>query len=164
MNITRRIVIQTGLGTAFSSLTLSALRAEDGPLFGIAERAEDFWLATDAYIYGYPLVTMEMTRKLVTNVTKPEGTHAPMGQLIKLREYPNASFKDVTAPNADTLYTTAFFDVDKEPWLLSAPDMGDRYYLLPFLDGWTTVFAVPGKRTTGGAAQTYAITAPGWSG
>ena len=121
-------------------------------------------MATDAYIYGYPLVTVEMTRRVATNVPKLEGTRGPMGQLIKFREYPNASFHDVTAPNADTLYTTAFFDVGKEPWLLSAPNMGDRYYLLPFLDGWTTVFAVPGKRTTGGAAQSYAITGPGWSG
>src|SRR5262249_15932254 len=48
----------------------------------------DFWLATDAYIYGYPLVTMEMTRRVFTNVVRPEGTHAPMGQLIKMREYP----------------------------------------------------------------------------
>ena len=58
----------------------------------------------------------------------------------------------VTAPNADTLYTTAWIDVSKEPWVLSVPDMGDRYYLLPMLSGWTDVFQVPGKRTTGGKA------------
>ena len=45
---------------------------------------------------------METTRRVLTNVTAPEGTHAPMGQIIKMREYPNASFRDVTAPNADT--------------------------------------------------------------
>ena len=70
----------------------------------------------------------------------------------------------MTAPNADTLYTTAFVDVDKEPWILSIPDMKDRYYLFPMLDGWTNVFQVPGKRTTGTDAQTYAITGPGWTG
>ena len=87
-----------------------------------------------------------------------------MGQIIKLRQYPDASFRDVTAPNADTLYTTAFVDVGKEPWVLSIPDMKGRYSLLPMLDGWTTVFQVPGKRTTGTKAQTYAITGPGWKG
>src|SRR5690349_16404803 len=56
----------------------------------------------DAYVYGYPLVTMEMTRRVITNVEKPEGTHAPMGQLVRMRSYPTAAFKDVTAPNADT--------------------------------------------------------------
>jgi hypothetical protein len=59
---------------------------------------EDFWLATDAYIYGYPLVTMEMTRRVMTNVATPQATRAPMGQLIRAREYPNASYRDVTAP------------------------------------------------------------------
>ena len=107
---------------------------------------------------------MEMTRRVLTNVAAPEGTRAPMGQLIKMRQYPTAAFRDVTAPNADTLYTTAFFDVGEEPWVLSLPDMKDRYFLMPMLDGWTTVFQVPGTRTTGTGAQTYAITGPGWSG
>ena len=120
--------------------------------------------AVDAYIYGYPLVTMDMTRKQLTNVAVPDSSHAPIGQLIRMRTYPDASFKTVTAPNADTLYTTAFFDVSREPWVLSVPDMGDRYYLLPMLDGWTDVFQVPGTRTTGGKPQKYAITGPGWSG
>ena len=118
----------------------------------------------EAYIYGYPLVTMEMTRRVMTNVAKPEGTRAPMGQFVRMREYPSAAFRDVTAPNADTLYTTAWIDVGKEPWVLSLPDAHDRYYLFPMLDGWTDVFQVPGKRTTGTGPQTYAITGPGWKG
>ena len=129
-----------------------------------AREAEAFALATEAYIYGYPLVTMEMTRRVMTNVEKPTGAHAPMGQFVRMREYPNAQYRDVTAPNADTLYTTAWFDVSKEPWIVSIPDMKGRYFLLPMLDGWTDVFQVPGKRTTGTKAQTFAITGPGWSG
>ena len=120
--------------------------------------------AVEAYIYGYPLVTMEMTRRVMTNVEKPEGTRAPMGQLVRMREYPTAAFRDVTAPNADTLYTTAWVDVGDEPWVLSLPDAQDRYYLFPMLDGWTEVFQVPGKRTTGTGAQTYAIVGPHWKG
>ena len=118
----------------------------------------------EAYIYGYPLVTMEMTRRVMTNVEKPEGTRAPMGQLVRMRTYPDATFRDVTAPNADTLYTTAWLDVGKEPWVLSLPDAQSRYYLMPMLDGWTDVFQVPGKRTTGTGSQKYAITGPGWKG
>jgi hypothetical protein len=164
MNITRRNLTIGGMSLLAGASMSTLSRAELGSFLGIGEGVEDFWPATDAYIFGYPLVTMEMTRRNLTNVAAPEGTHAPMGQIIKLREYPDASFKDVTAPNADTLYTTAFFDVGKEPWVLSIPDMKDRYYLMPMLDGWTTVFQVPGKRTTGTGAQTYAITGPGWSG
>ena len=87
-----------------------------------------------------------------------------MGHLLRVRAYPTAAFKDVTAPNADTLYTTAWIDVSKEPWVLSLPDAHDRYYLFPMLDGWTDVFQVPGKRTTGTGPQKYAITGPGWKG
>jgi hypothetical protein len=120
--------------------------------------------ATDAYIYGYPLVTMDMTRKQFTNVAAADAAHAPMGQILRFRTYPAVDNHAVTAPNADTLYTSAWLDVSKEPWILSVPDMGDRYYLLPMLDGWTDVFQVPGKRTTGDKAAKYAITGPGWSG
>ena len=164
MVMTRRVAMKTGLCTALSAATLSALHAEDGPLFGMVEGAEDFWLATDAYIYGYPLVTVQMTRRVITNMPRVEGARGPMGQIINPRQYPDASYRDVTAPNADTLYSTGFFYVDKEPWVLCIPDMKGRYFLFPMLDGWTTVFAVPGTRTTGTGAQTYAITGPDWNG
>jgi hypothetical protein len=165
MKVTRRHALAAGIGGAFSTLSLSSLHAEfEGPLSRAIEGGEEFWLATDAYIYGYPLVTMEVTRRVITNVPSVQGTRGPMGQFIKLRQYPDASFRDVTAPNADTLYTTAWIDVGKEPWVLSIPDMKDRYFLVPMLDGWTNVFQVPGKRTTGTGAQTYAITGPGWKG
>jgi len=121
-------------------------------------------LATDAYIYGYPLVTMDMTRKQLTNVVSPDAAHAPVGQLLKLRTYPAVDNHAVTAPNADTLYTETWLDVSREPWILSIPDMDDRYYIVPMLDGWSEVFMVASSPTTGGSAQTYAITGPGWSG
>ncbi|SDK22717.1 MULTISPECIES: DUF1254 domain-containing protein [Bradyrhizobium] len=164
MNITRRSLAMGGLSLLASASTSSLSRAEFGETLGLGEGLEDFWLATDAYVYGYPLVTMEMTRRVFTNVPKVETMRGPMGQIVKVRQYPNASYRDVTAPNADTLYTTGFFDVGKEPWVLSIPDMKGRYALLPMLDGWTNVFQVPGKRTTGTGAQTYAISGPGWKG
>src|SRR6516162_4338505 len=163
MRITRREATVCGMSLLFATSVSTLSRAEWSEL-NISEGLEDFWLATDAYIYGYPLVTMEMTRRVMTNVTTPQGNRGPMGQFVKAREYPNASFRDVTAPNADTLYTTAWIDVEAGPWVLSIPDMKDRYFLFPMLDGWTDVFQVPGKRTTGTGAQTYAITGPGWKG
>lgn len=148
-------VLATGLMTA--ALFVSSGQARENAFDAVP-------LGVEAYIYGYPLVTMEMTRRVMTNVEKPEGTRAPMGQFVRMREYPSATFRDVTAPNADTLYTTAWLDVGQEPWVLSLPDAQDRYYLFPMLDGWTEVFQVPGKRTTGTGPQIYAITGPGWKG
>ncbi len=163
MQIRRRLALSGGLAGALSAFGgLSRAYAQEGA--GVFGGLDEFWLATDAYVYGYPLVTMEMTRRIMTNVAAPVGTRAPMGQFMKARQYPDASFRDVTAPNADTLYTTAWIDVGKEPWIVSIPDMKGRYFLFPMLDGWTNVFQVPGKRTTGTGAQTYAITGPGWKG
>ena len=118
----------------------------------------------DAYIYGYPLVTMDMTRKQETNVRVPDEAHAPMGQLIKLRAYPAVDNRGAAAPNADTLYTMVWLDVSDEPWVFSIPDMGDRFYIMPMLSGFNEVSFVAGSRATGAKAQEYAITGPGWSG
>jgi hypothetical protein len=100
----------------------------------------------------------------MTNVATPLATKAPMGQFANVREYPDASFKDVTAPNADTLYSVAWLDLSKEAYVLHVPNESGRYYLMPMLDGWTNVFASPGKRTTGTKAGDYAITGPHWKG
>jgi hypothetical protein len=164
MQVSRRGISIGGMSLLAASSLSSQARALDAPIADIMEGSDEFLLAIEAYTFGYPLVTMEMTRRVITNVAAPEGTKAPMGQISKLREYPNAAFRDVTAPNADTLYTSAWLDLGKEPWVVSIPAMGDRYALFPMLDGWTTVFQVPGKRTTGTGAQTCAVTGPDWAG
>jgi hypothetical protein len=121
-------------------------------------------IAAEAYVYAYPLVLMEVTRRVMTNYAEPNERGAPMNQLYHMRSIPEPSFTDVVRPNADTLYSSMWFDVGKEPLIVSVPDSGARYYLLPLLDMWTDVFASPGKRTTGTRAQTFAIVGPGWQG
>jgi hypothetical protein len=149
------IALAAGMGLA----AVAAVPAE-APL----TEEEALALGTEAYVYGYPLVTMEMTRRVMTNAARPEHNHAPMGQFYNAREYPDASFRDVTAPNADTLYSTAWLDLSKEPYVLSLPDEDRRFFLMPMLSGWTDVFVDSGTRTTGTKAQKYAITGPGWKG
>jgi hypothetical protein len=115
MKLTRRAATLASLSALATGTLSSRGNAFDGPIADLVEGAEDFGVALDAYVYGYPLVTMEMTRRVITNVAQVEGTRGPMGQIIKLRAYPDASYRDITAPNADTFYTTAFFDVGDEP-------------------------------------------------
>jgi hypothetical protein len=121
-------------------------------------------LGTQVYIYGYPLVIMDSVKQVMTNVAAPEGFHAPLGQFAHMRQYPDASFKGVVKPNVDTLYSFAWLDLSKEPYILSLPDERGRYYSMEMLDGWTNVFAAPGKRTTGTKAQKFIITGPSWHG
>ncbi len=121
-------------------------------------------IAREAYIYGYPLVTMDLTRRQETNVRVPDDAHAPMGQIVKLRAYPAVDNHTAAAPNADTLYTMVWLDVSAEPWVFSIPDMGDRFYIMPMLSGYNEVFFVAGTRATGGKPQKYVVTGPGWSG
>jgi hypothetical protein len=144
-------------------MTLATVPAQKLRAAALTEK-EALEIGIDAYIYGYPLVTMEMTRRVMTNVAEPEGTRGPMGQFVNARTYPTAAFRDITAPNADTLYSVAWLDLAKEPYVLSIPDEDNRYFLLPILSGWTDVFQVPGKRTTGTKAQQYVISGPHWQG
>ncbi len=117
-----------------------------------------------AYIYFYPLVTMDVTRKQLTNVIKPEGMATPMSTFRSLTAFPAADMKVVVRPNFDTLYSSAWLDLTKEPMIVSAPDTHGRFYLLPMLDMWSDVFASPGSRTTGTQAGDFALVPPGWSG
>lgn len=122
-------------------------------------------IAVEAYLYFYPLVTMDVTRKVMTSSPAGEKPGAgPMNQFSNVRAYPTAEMRDVVRPNFDTLYSVAWLDLTKEPLILSAPDTHGRYYLLPLMDMWTDVFAVPGKRTTGTGAGKFAIVRQGWKG
>lgn len=122
-------------------------------------------LAYEAFVYLYPLVTMDVTRLQVRNM--PEGTgpgSGPPNRFSHLRAFPTADFRAVVRPNFDTLYSSAWLDLTAGPVKLTAPDTDDRYYMLPCLDMWTDVFANPGKRTTGTDAGEWIVVGPGYGG
>jgi hypothetical protein len=121
-------------------------------------------IAEDAYIYGYSLITTEVTRVQMSNVPKVEGLAAPTGQFINVPRYPPADYRGVSAPNADTLYSLAWLDL-AEPQVFSHPDMGDRFYLFEITDLWMSDSErSPSKRTADGKAANYLFTGPGWQG
>jgi hypothetical protein len=108
---------------------------------------------------------MDLTRKQLTNMEpSPGGIGGPMNKFANVGAFPTADLKVVVRPNFDTLYSSGWLDLTKEPMVVSAPDTGGRYYLLPMLDMWTDVFASPGWRTTGTQAGNFLVTPPGWTG
>ena len=131
---------------------------------GALSPAEAAAIATDAYVYFYPLISMDLTRKQLANTPPGKGIGGPMNTFVNVPTFPPADLKAVVRPNFDTLYSSGWLDLTKEPLVVSAPDTGGRYYLLPMLDMWTDVFASPGWRTTGTQAGNFLVTPPGWSG
>jgi hypothetical protein len=131
---------------------------------GISEQ-EAHAIGVDAYIYLYPLLSMDITRKQFTNIAPgKEFGKGPMNMFVSVPAYPPADFKGVVRSNFDTLYSIAWLDLREESLVVSAPDTDGRFYLLPMLDMWTDVFASPGWRTTGTKARNFLVTAPGWAG
>jgi hypothetical protein len=116
-------------------------------------------IAIEAYIYLHPLLTMDVTRRAVTNV--PEGA---VNSFNHFRKFPEAEDRAVVRPNFDTLYSSAWIDITDEPMIISVPDTKDRYYVLPIMDMWTDVFAAAGKRTTGTKSGNYALVSKGFKG
>lgn len=120
--------------------------------------------AAEAYLYGLPLVLMDITRRQST--TKREGSriYAPLNQFYHNAFFPDASFKEVVRPNNDTYYSIAWLDLEQEPVVLSVPNTNGRYYMMPMMDAYSNVFASPGTRTTGNKAGTFLISGPQWTG
>jgi len=164
--ITRRLAATGALALPWLATGLRPAAAQGGASLSADLAAE---IALEAHTYLYPLVTMEVSRRIATNVARAgeQFGRGPMGAFMHARSFPPANFRDVVRPNFDTLYSIAWLDLRAEPMVLTLPDTSGpngRFYLMPMLDMWTNVFASPGTRTTGTAGGRFALTAPGWSG
>lgn len=158
------LLVTTGaeaISVEYSALNVPTANEELEYDVGVKEAMS---IATDAYIYGYPLITFDIARRQQTNVEVPGAEQAPMGQLIKMRKYLDVDNHCCAAPNADTLYTIAWLDVGKEPYIFTMPDIGDRYYIMPMLDGYSEVFKVVSSLNSERGPLNYVITGPGWEG
>jgi hypothetical protein len=132
-------VFATILGLLLAFALSPIPRAQAAPV----TEEEAHAIGVDAYLYFYPLITMDLTRLQFTNVEPgKDPLKGPMNTFVNIPAYPSADMRVVVRPNFDTLYSSAWLDLTKEPVVVSVPDTSGRYYLLPMLDMWTDYDAV----------------------
>src|SRR5262249_511681 len=111
MRTTRQCFFFAVLASGFASVAgLATTLPSYGQSLSLAEAKQ---IAEDAYIYGYSLITTEVTRVHQSNVPKVEGLTAPMGQFVNVPRYPPAAFRGVSAPNAAPLFPFPWLDFSK---------------------------------------------------
>jgi hypothetical protein len=154
---------QTNILTA--ALACALAFTTTGTQAQVVNSAEAQAIAQEAYIYFYPLVIMDVSRKHFTNIEAGKMfARGPMNTFSHARTFPPATFRGATHANFDTLYSVGWLDLTKEPVVISVPDTQGRYYLLQMLDMWTDSFAGVGKHTTGTGTGDFAVVGPGWQG
>lgn len=121
-------------------------------------------IAQDAWVFGMPLVYIEIQFDAASHVSKAEKGHAPINQFAHYHEFPDASNKTVVGFNVDTLYSLANLDLSQEPLVLSVPEMGNRFWVMQLIDAWNNVPHAPGSRTVGSKGGNFAIIGPDWQG
>jgi len=118
-------------------------------------------LAKEAYLFGYPLMVLDLTRRMMTNVPKIQGEKAPMKMIVHERSLPDGTSKD-QYPNVDVLEWSAWLTVSKEPMVLTLPNVRGRFYCVSLYDGWGRIFHTMGTRTTGEWKGNYALVGRGF--
>ena len=141
-------------GVIAAALLLASLSAGSGAQAAITEE-EAHAIGVDAYLYFYSLGHHGHDPQAAHQSSRAWRHRRPDEQLRQRSEFPSADMSVVVRPNFDTLYSSAWLDLTKEPMVVSVPDTDGRYYLLPMLDMWTDVFASPGWRTTGNAGRQF---------
>jgi hypothetical protein len=122
-------------------------------------------IASLAYIWGFPLVSVIRTADFTTSPNIPTGPgRGPENTFNHFRVFPNANFTDIVRPNVDTLYSIAYLDLENGPLILQIPPIADRYYSLQFVDAYSNNFLYIGSRTNDSTGGTYLISEPGWQG
>ncbi|WP_369746697.1 DUF1254 domain-containing protein [Paenarthrobacter sp. AMU7] len=84
---------------------------------------------------------------------------------MAFRGLADATFRAVPSPNTDTVYTVFAYDLSAGPLVVQTPGIPEnRYFVLPFYDAFTNVFASYGTRTKTYGPLNLLLTPPGYDG
>ena len=104
------------LAALFAVLLVACNSKRTGEISGLGRSGQHRCRRVSVRLSAYDISIWSAQQQ--TNVAAPDAEHAPMGQMIRMRSYPAVDNHCCAAPNADTLYTEAWLDVSKEPWVL----------------------------------------------
>jgi hypothetical protein len=114
-----------------------------------------------AFQYAFPVYEMMRTRAGVVAKAQVAGLSG-VNRLFARKTLADATTREVTTPNNDTLYATAWLDLANGPVTLTVPDLGERYNSAALMNVFSDNVAVLGT-SSGGGGQ-YTIVGPGWVG
>jgi hypothetical protein len=109
--------------------------------------------ARDARLFALPVIEVAALRARLS-------ASAPINVFAHRRSLAGPTSRAVTAPNNDTLYSSAFVDTTKGPVLLEVPECGQRYLSVQVLDMYTNNNFILSPRTPGGAAGAWRLISP----
>lgn len=118
--------------------------------------------AREAWLYGLPLIEMAGTRQRA--LSGQGQTPAALNRFGHARQLAGPASRAVTAPNNDTLYSSAWLDLTQGPLTLTVPPTGARYISIAGMNMYTDNDFILGTRTTGGAGGRYTLVGPGQAG
>ncbi len=116
-----------------------------------------------AFRFGFAPYEMLRTRALQASRVAAAGLGSGINMLVPRLTLADAGTRDVTTPNNDTLYASAWLDLSGGPVLISIPPL-PRYHSAALMGITSDVAAIIGTRSHGAAGGRYAITGPGWQG
>jgi hypothetical protein len=118
-----------------------------------------------AFDYVYALFEFSRAmQRIGMNATPDLPLDQRLNRIYHRRVLANATARQVTAPNNDTIYSSAFFDLSGGPLLLRVPDITDRYFSVTLMNAFTDNFRTIGTRSTGGKGGDFWLVGPDWSG
>lgn len=155
-------ILLLALVCTLPSVTFAQKDTQSLPIVDVKKIVITESIAKDAYLWGYPLVRFERTKKLMT--TTPGYGHAPLNHFFHANRLPTPQDTNVANPIPDSLYSSAFLDLREQPLVLETPRIKDRYYNLQFFDAFNNNIATVSSRTRGETGGKFFITGPHYVG
>jgi hypothetical protein len=113
----------------------------------------------EAFHYAFPVYEFMRTRWQDTENPQNAARVAP-NALYHWRRLADHTTRDLSTPNNDTLYSSAWLDLTGGPLRVRVPDTANRYYSVAFMDLFTNNFAYVGQRVTGTRAGEFVLVGP----